>query len=1025
MLAILAFALLTLTGLPQGKVMDDAGARAREAVATAEKEHGPDHLETAKALKQLGAVLYVAGRASEAKGPILRAITIFTKLEANDHLPSALLHSGAIHQQLGDLDAARTAFEQSLAAAERTLPAGQSAVAAAVNSLGVLDLTLGQFASARKNFERALAIWAESKAAPLTFVAMAENNLAATLSELGDVATARHHAEAAVAKMIEAKPAGSSGSWMIGWFRSNLGSVYFNLGMYELARATIERAIAELDASVSAQHFRSAEARIRLAWVSLAQYAAPEAIRLITDALPVLQGQLGPRHELVIQGHAALSTAYRFADEPARALDEARTTTQLWLETRGPNHPSTVCARQTEIEALLAVNNFGDAARVAKDLVPDHERIFGVMHATTAAACFWAANVAWKQGDDGGAEALFTRALSIWETCGLGSNDQALRTRLMLAIAKWLTGDNASALALLERNLRETSRALTHHTAALIDAKRLWLVAQHRFNLHMLLSIAARSGMDAARQHTAIVAFKDQLTRGVTQSRAWLRRRHDATAIEIEARLQRVLEDMAGFAVSNGDPMARQERLAAERDELLRRLSSMTATALGGETRDDETAPAWQSSLDADAVFIDFVCYWDVSRRDAVDAPPRSRFLDSVDGDLETKYQLAAFVIAKGATTRRIELGSVAEVEAALRSYSALIARSTGPADAVTKKALQRATTAVMRFWKPLGDAIRGAIRGASRDASRDVAGDAKRIFICPDGPIASLPFAALPGPDGDFLVEHYEFVQIPSAYTLAEKRRPAPSFSALLVGDVDFAAINGATSSERSAARPKAFHALPESAHEVEAIARLATEGEVEILRGRDVTKAKLREAVVGKAVVHFATHGYFVPDPGASRFLDALKSLSGGIDMPSSPEHLSGLGGSGGIALSGANSGAPTDCLTIDEAAWLDLSAAELVVLSACQSGLGHAVDGDQMMGLRRSLRLAGARRSLTTLWRVDDAATRRLIVDFYRRHVTDGLEVARALREAQLTMLRQNRSEHGDPMPGTWGALLVEGR
>ncbi len=134
-------------------------------------------------------------------------------------------------------------------------------------------------------------------------------------------------------------------------------------------------------------------------------------------------------------------------------------------------------------------------------------------------------------------------------------------------------------------------------------------------------------------------------------------------------------------------------------------------------------------------------------------------------------------------------------------------------------------------------------------------------------------------------------------------------------------------------------------------------------------------------------------------------------------------------GVVLAGANqlsSGKDEDgLLTAAEVLWLDLQGCELVTLSACETGLGTERVGEQLMGLRRALHLAGARSTVTSLWKVDDSVTQELMRDFYERLWVKGESKVDALRGAQLSMLRANRERHnGNALPRTWGAFVLEG-
>jgi CHAT domain-containing protein len=113
----------------------------------------------------------------------------------------------------------------------------------------------------------------------------------------------------------------------------------------------------------------------------------------------------------------------------------------------------------------------------------------------------------------------------------------------------------------------------------------------------------------------------------------------------------------------------------------------------------------------------------------------------------------------------------------------------------------------------------------------------------------------------------------------------------------------------------------------------------------------------------------------------------------------------------------------LTGMEIAGLDLWGTKLVVLSACQTGLGDVQQGEGVMGLRRAFLLAGARRVLATLWMVPDRETQELMSDFITRWKA-GSPGVDALREAQLDMIAELRKKHGYAHPFYWAAFTMTG-
>ncbi len=109
----------------------------------------------------------------------------------------------------------------------------------------------------------------------------------------------------------------------------------------------------------------------------------------------------------------------------------------------------------------------------------------------------------------------------------------------------------------------------------------------------------------------------------------------------------------------------------------------------------------------------------------------------------------------------------------------------------------------------------------------------------------------------------------------------------------------------------------------------------------------------------------------------------------------------------------------LTAFEAANLDLWGTKLVVLSACETGIGEVKNGDGVYGLRRALVLAGAESQVMSLWQVSDRATRELMVEYYKR-LQAGEGRAEALRQVQLGMLASEERSH----PFYWASFIQSG-
>jgi CHAT domain-containing protein len=256
----------------------------------------------------------------------------------------------------------------------------------------------------------------------------------------------------------------------------------------------------------------------------------------------------------------------------------------------------------------------------------------------------------------------------------------------------------------------------------------------------------------------------------------------------------------------------------------------------------------------------------------------------------------------------------------------------------------------------------------------------------------------------------------LPEMKELAAQGQPASAAPSLLVlGNVDFGAPPKAGT---DAGRAFRFVPLPGTTHELESIQRTFRQhfpdGTVRAMSGGEAAKVHLQKEAPGKRYLHLATHGFFAP-AGLKSALDSFQIQARGrpgrsSESRSEDDTFLGVhpGLLSGLALAGANrpgeqAGEHGGILTAQEVAELPLSAAELVVLSACESGLGQEAGGEGLLGLQRAFQTSGARAVVASLWQVDDAATQELMSNFYVEHWEHGKGRLEALRAAQLKLLR----------------------
>jgi CHAT domain-containing protein len=303
-------------------------------------------------------------------------------------------------------------------------------------------------------------------------------------------------------------------------------------------------------------------------------------------------------------------------------------------------------------------------------------------------------------------------------------------------------------------------------------------------------------------------------------------------------------------------------------------------------------------------------------------------------------------------------------------------------------------------------------------------AGD--RVVLVPDGPLHLLPFAALTRQDGRYLVEWKPLSTVLSGTVYAGLRKqrrdadamagPSSSQQWVAFGDPWFPPRWTRSRPEEigeprlrsfSTREPLLWQRLPQSRREVEEIAALFPAGHRKIYLDRQATEERAKAVGKEARIVHFATHA----------FVDDRSPFDSGLVL-SIPEKLA----------EGRDNGL-LQVWEIFESVRLN---ADLVVLSACETGSGEIRGGEGIIGLTRAFQYAGARSVLASLWRVEDLATAELMQRFYR-HLRAGRPKDEALREAQLELIRHplripdsrgGSTEENAAAPFFWAALQLVG-
>jgi CHAT domain-containing protein len=202
--------------------------------------------------------------------------------------------------------------------------------------------------------------------------------------------------------------------------------------------------------------------------------------------------------------------------------------------------------------------------------------------------------------------------------------------------------------------------------------------------------------------------------------------------------------------------------------------------------------------------------------------------------------------------------------------------------------------------------------------------------------------------------------------------------------------------------------------------------------LEGVAASEAAFKAAAPGKRVLHLATHGFFLggrcPSAAAAAGESRARAISSGDALPrvagENPLLLSGLALAGANRRAAVAAGEEDGILTAEEIAGLDLRGVEIVVLSACDTGVGEVKAGEGVLGLRRAFAVAGVRTVIMSLWPVDDRTAPAWMRALYAARWARGLETAEAVRAADLELLGARREKGLSTHPYYWAGFIAAG-
>ena len=949
-----------------------------ESIAIRKKTVGKDHPDYALSLNNLATLYMYMGQYEKAEPLYLESIAIREKALGKDHPDYAisLNNLATLYRYIGHYEKAEPVYLESIAIREKVLGKDHPDYAWSLNALGLLYWDMGQY----------------EKAEPLYLEAIA----------IREKILGKDHPDYA-------------------WSLNNLGLLYWNMGQYENAEPLYLESKAILEKALGEEHpdYAFILNNLGLLYWDMGQYEKAEPLYLESKA--IREKALGKDHPDYAQSLNNLGLLYW-------NMGQYEKTELLYLEAKairekalGKNHP----------DYALSLNNLGllywnmgqyeKAELLYLESKAIRENALGKNHPDYAQSLNNLATLYDRIGQYEKAELLYLESKAIRENAlGKDHPDYALSMNRLGGLYQSMGQYEKAEPFFIELAASHQSLAAQalHHLSEreLNIVLNMYSEAQHRtLSFTQLFS----GEMLTSACYDNSIFYKGFLLNATNQVKRLAL--SDSTSTEKFNRLkgyQRRLATQYALPVSE-----RESSIVAALETQVNDLEKeLTRTVAGyGEAMRQVKWQEVQASLQSGEAAIEFVhyCYYDKKATDStmyvalllLPGMEQPKFVP-----LFEEKQLTE-VLAPGKNAQSSEL------------FAQIYSRGVKPVRTTQFKELYELT------WQPLDSLLKGA----------------KTVYYSPSGLLHRINFDAVPIDKKENLSDRFRLVRLGSTRSLVvpDLTKISGANDAALYGGIQYELDTTSVAKDSTGQNPFAGYStelsfryadrsVPERGNnwdylqgtekEVSSINTLLQKSKfkVQVFSGEAATEESFKSIGRGKSsprILHIATHGFFFPDPkSVGSQQSALSGEEPVFKISDHPMIRSGLIFAGGNYAWQTGKPLQPDMedgiLTAYEISQMNLSNTELVVLSACETGLGDIQGNEGVYGLQRAFKIAGAKYLVMSLWQVPDQETSIFMETFYRHWIEDNLSIPDAFRTTQREM--RERFIH----PYQWaGFVLVE--
>lgn len=724
---------------------------------------------------------------------------------------------------------------------------------------------------------------------------------------------------------------------------------------------------------------------------------------------------------------ARIRRGYGAYDEAERLYNEALS---VATSAGGPDHPA-VGVIENQLAALgVNLRHLPEAERHAQAARSIIRRRLGTNHIEYGDACFHLANVRGLEGRLAEAKPLYRKALSVTKSCLGPSHHDVAAIYEYMGFSYRLAGRYEDAIRYANRALHMRRQDYVDNGGHLADYESILYAETVYYGVSDLIAYYFDSPKKTAAQTRlvadAILTCKGMALDGVLLQQSALRDCTQPAARDLSRRLQEIrafgsklyFRNTLQFRTISPDVSPQIDSLREAEEGVLVAISRYTRATRQSGLAQDVTTREIRASLPAGTCLVDYFRYLYVT--------PSAIYSES------SRY--GVIVIDRSGVVELKSLTRVEDIDVLTREYRTLREQRASAALGELRTWLARwnnAMTGLRTFvWDPVASAV---------------ASD-KNVLISTDVGLYDVPFASFKDQAGRYLIEDHVIHYVDSGRDLL--RRPGtrePTRALFALGDPDYDAsvelrqssVAGLLSDPGERGVAYALRSVPSACEEFASLKVSQLPGtRREIARVTDAWKRHCGDSMVifegpaaceeavkqvapGHRIVHLATHGFFISGECGS-----YAGVEGG-------PHLSRIREGpllrSGVLLAGANlksetaqkSGAEDGILTAEEVSSLNFTGTDMVVLSACETGLSES--GGSSLGLRRAFEVAGARTVVSSLWPISDQVTIELMERLY-----SNLErpPAETLHDFAIDKIREARAHGEETDPFLWAPFTASG-